>query len=97
MVSVHKISHMKKVWNAVHLGISYIVNFSPHRALPFFNKAELHCLKHFSIDDGYLIHKGQVCVLRDIATRRQILKECHDSPSTGHQGIRKTYALVRRQ
>ena len=27
----------------------------------------------------------------------QVLYECHDSPSAGHTGIRKTYALVRRQ
>ena len=26
--------------------------------------------------------------------RRQIMYECHDNPSAGHPGIRKTYALV---
>ncbi len=41
--------------------------------------------------------KGRVCVPMDIDTRCQILYECHDSPSAGHSGIRKTYALVRRK
>ena len=58
---------------------------------------ELNRWKHFSIQDGYLLHKGRVCVPLDSDTRRQILYECHDSPSAGHSGIRKTYALVRRQ
>ena len=52
--------------------------------------------KNFSIDKGFLLHKGRVCVPSDDDIRRQILYECHDSPSAGHPGIRKTYALVRR-
>ena len=52
--------------------------------------------KHFSIDQGYLMHKGRMCVPSDLDIRRQILFECHDSPSAGHPRIRKTYALVRR-
>ena len=57
---------------------------------------ELQRWKFFSIDDGYLLHKGRVCVPLDLDIRRQILYECHDSPSAGHAGIRKTYALVRK-
>ncbi|MCO5582166.1 hypothetical protein L7F22_036056 [Adiantum nelumboides] len=57
---------------------------------------ELQRWKNFSIDDGYLLHKGRICVPTDKDIRRQILYECHDSPSAGHPGIRKTYALVRR-
>ena len=37
------------------------------------------------------------CVPTDNDIRRQSLYEYHDSPSAGHTGIRKTYALVRRQ
>ena len=33
---------------------------------------------------------------QDPDTQRQIIYECHDSPSAGHPGIRKTYAHVRR-
>ena len=33
---------------------------------------------------------------RDSDLRRQILYECHDSPSAGHIGILKTYAHLRR-
>ena len=58
---------------------------------------ELQRWKNFSIQDGYLLHKGRICVPTDKDIRRQILYECHDSPSAGHSGIRKTYALVRRQ
>ena len=58
---------------------------------------ELNRWKNFSIQDGYLLHKGRVCVPMDIDRRRQILYECHDSPSARHSGIRKTYALVRQQ
>ena len=57
---------------------------------------ELNRWKHFSIDQGYLLHKGRVCVPQDADIRRQILYECHDSPSAGHPGIRKTYAHARR-
>ena len=58
---------------------------------------ELTRWKNFTINDGYFLHKGRVCVPSDLDTRRQILYECHDSPSAGHPGIRKTYALARRQ
>ena len=53
---------------------------------------ELNRWKNFTIDDGYLLHKGRVCVPRDSNIRRRILYECHDSPSARHPGIRKTYA-----
>ena len=32
----------------------------------------------------------------DLDIRRQILHECHDSPSAGHAGICKMYSLVRK-
>ena len=57
---------------------------------------ELNRWKNFTIDQGYLLHKGRVCVPQDADIRRQILYECHDSPSAGHPGIRKSYAHVRR-
>lgn len=52
---------------------------------------ELNRWKNFTIDNGYLLHKGRVCVPSDLDTRRQILYECHDSPSASHPSIRKTY------
>ena len=62
---------------------------------------ELTRWKNFTIEQGYLLHKGRVCVPQDIVPqdndiRRQILYECHDTPSAGHPGIRKTYTHVRR-
>ena len=53
--------------------------------------------RHYSIDDKYLLYKGRVCVLAMGDFWRQILIESHDSPSAGHPGIQKTYALVKRQ
>ena len=53
--------------------------------------------RHYSIDDEYLLYKGRVCVPATGDFRRQILIKSHDSPSAGHPGIQKTYALVKRQ
>ncbi|KAI5061830.1 hypothetical protein GOP47_0022369 [Adiantum capillus-veneris] len=55
---------------------------------------ELKRWKNFSIDDGYLVHKGRVCVPKDSNTRRQILSECHDSPSAGHLECLKVGGLL---
>ena len=52
--------------------------------------------KHFTIDNGHLLFKGRVCVPFDGDFRAQTLKESHDSPSAGHSGIHRTYALVKR-
>ena len=41
--------------------------------------------------------KGRVCVSDNDDIRRQILFECHDSPSAGHPRIQKTYVLLKRQ
>ena len=57
---------------------------------------ELNRWKHSTIDQGYLLHKGRVCVPQDADIWRQTLYECHDSPSVGHPRIRKTYAHARR-
>ena len=58
---------------------------------------ELNRWKNFTIDDGYLLHKGRVCVPQDSNIRRQILYECHDSPSASHPGICKTYAHLQKK
>ena len=55
---------------------------------------EMQRQKKFPINQGLLLHKGRVCVPLDDDIRRQLLYECHDSPSAGHLGIRKTYTLV---
>ena len=92
-------SSYSKVWNHVQMrGPSHsngsVPSSSPHSS--YLSQDELQQWKNFSIDDGFLLHKGRVCVPLDIDTRRQILYECHDSPSVGHPCIPKTYALVRK-
>ena len=57
---------------------------------------EMQWWKKFSINQGLLLHKGRVCVPSDDDIKHQILYECHASPSVGHRGIKKTYALVQR-
>ena len=43
--------------------------------------------RHYSIDDEYLLYKGRVCVPAIGDFYAQILKESHDSLSSGHLGI----------
>ena len=57
---------------------------------------EMQRWKKNSINQGLLLHKGRVCVPSNDDIRRQILYECHDSPSAGHPSIMKTYTLVQR-
>ena len=90
-----------KVWSHVrmrdpsHSNAGSVLSSSTPSSPPLSD--ELQRWKNFSIQDGHLLHKGRICVPTDKDIRRQILYECHDSPSAGHPGIRKTYALVRRQ
>ena len=76
------------------------VDLSPSFVLNSLDGAKLcqgERFRHFSINDEYLLYKGRVCVPATGNFRGQILKESHDSPSAGHPGIHKTYALVKRQ
>ena len=60
------------------------------------NNDELNHWKHFSFNNGYLLHKGRVYVHLNFNTRCRILYVYHDSPSVGgHPKIWKTYAFVR--
>ena len=92
-------SSYSKVWNHVQMRGPFHSNGSVPSSSTHgssFSQDELQQWKKFSIDDGYLLHKGRVCVPLDLDIRRQILHECHDSPSAGHADIWKTYALVRK-
>ena len=87
-----------KVWRHVQMrdpshANTVIVSSSPTRSLP--SSEDLQRWKIFSIQNEYFLHKGRICVPLDKDIRRKILNECHDSPSAGHPGIRKTYSLVR--
>ncbi len=48
----------------------------------------------FSIVNNFLLHKGKIYV--PLNCRSSVLNICHDSPSAGHFGIKKTYSLVNR-
>ena len=83
-----------KIWETIQRG-------DPEKEVSNENEASTGALdgfkwKNFAIDDGYLLYKGRVCVPRNEEIRRQILYECHDSPSAGHPGVNKTYSLVKR-
>ena len=83
-------SSYSKVWNHVQMrGPSHsngsVPSSSTHGSS--LSQDELQRWKKISIDDGYLLHKGRVCVPLDLDIWHQILYECHDSPSAGHAGI----------
>jgi len=51
-------------------------------------------LKDFSISNSFLLFKGKIYV--PLNCRSSILSICHDSPSAGHFGIKKTTNLINR-
>ena len=87
-----------KVWSHVkmrdpsHYNMASATSSSTHNSP---SCEELQRWKNFSIEDGYHLHKGRVCVATNKDIWCQVLCECHDSPSAGHPSIRNTYALVR--
>lgn len=50
----------------------------------------------YSIQDGFLLRDGLLCVPDQPDLKQQILEECHDSLTAGHFGIAKTHELVSR-
>ena len=50
----------------------------------------------YSIQDGFLLRDGLLCVPDLPDLKQQILEECHDSLTSCHFGITKTYELVSR-
>jgi hypothetical protein len=59
----------------------------------FQDKANVEGLFDF---EGFLLKEGKAVVPDAFGLRAHILKELHDSPYAGHQGVKKTLALVRR-
>jgi len=51
-------------------------------------------LQNFSISNSYLLFKNKIYV--PPKCRSSVLNICHDSPSAGHFGIRKTISLISR-
>src|SRR5882757_4404250 len=47
-------------------------------------------------DDGFVYDKGKLYVPNDRALRREVVKSCHDSVTTGHPGKNGTIELVSR-
>ena len=79
-----------KVWNHVKMRGPSHSNGSVSSSSTYsssLSQDELQLMEKFLHHDGYLLHKGRVCVPLDLDTRRHILYECHDSPSAGHAGI----------
>jgi len=58
------------------------------------NKDSLNKLKNFSISNSFLLFKNKIYVSPNC--RPSILNICHDSPSAGHFGIKKTTNLINR-
>ena len=93
-------SHFSEIWKAIKIR-------DPTEKEAFTEESQGNCdtqqageqalkWKKYTIKDGYLLYKGRVCVPDNDDIRRQILFECHDSPSVGHPRICKTYKHVRK-
>jgi transposase InsO family protein len=48
----------------------------------------------YHIEDGLLLHKGRLCVLRDTLLCTRLIQEAHSQPSSAHPGGTKTYQLL---
>ena len=46
--------------------------------------------------DGLVYYKGRIYVPPDDDLKREVLKQCHDEPTSGHPGIHGTYEQVER-
>ena len=54
-------------------------------------------LEDWNLEDGVILHRGHVYIPKDNDLRRDIVKQYHDHPATGHPGRWKTYELVARE
>ena len=61
---------------------------------PWFQNADN--LKSLLPYEGLFLHDGKVAVPDAFGLRTLLLKEMHDSPYAGHQGVRKTLKLITR-
>lgn len=52
-------------------------------------------LSKCSVMDGILYHQDRLWVPEDMVT--DVIQECHDPPACGHQGIARTYEILRRK
>ena len=50
----------------------------------------------YILDQGLLYNQGRLVVPDVVDIKRDILSACHDSPTSGHFGIKKTFELVNR-
>lgn len=53
-------------------------------------------LSKFHIDNGFLKHKGRIVLSPSTTWKLKVLEEHHTTPTTGHQGVLKTYQRVKR-
>jgi Integrase zinc binding domain len=51
-------------------------------------------LEDWNYEDGIILFRGHVCVPKDPALRRDIIRSYHDHLAIGHPGRWKTYELV---
>jgi hypothetical protein len=54
-------------------------------------------LEEWNLEDGIILHRGQVYIPKNEELRRDIVKRYHEHTASGHPGRWKTYELVSRE
>src|SRR5687767_4389471 len=54
-------------------------------------------LEEWAEEEGLVLYKGKVYVPADDDLRREVVKQCHDNPTSGHPGNHSTLELLERQ
>ncbi len=52
-------------------------------------------LSDWTLDDEIILYKGKTYIPPNIDLRREIIKDFHESPTSGHPGIFKTLVLLK--
>ncbi|MCO5557221.1 hypothetical protein L7F22_010781 [Adiantum nelumboides] len=52
--------------------------------------------KEYSLQGNFLYYEQRLCVPKDLALKKSILFEAHDSPISGHPGYAKTFNAIRK-
>ncbi|KAM2174069.1 hypothetical protein TB1_036363 [Malus domestica] len=53
-------------------------------------------LSKYHVDNGFLKYKGRIVLSPDSSWKRKVFEEHHSSPSSGHEGVLKTYQRLKR-
>ncbi|CCM07120.1 uncharacterized protein FIBRA_09454 [Fibroporia radiculosa] len=73
-----------------------IANHRLRLALQHTSSTEKCTPPNWDIQDNLLVFRGQVYIPKDTKLQQDLIKEAHDSPTTGHPGCYKTQEILQR-